>query len=201
MDEEFGTAESTWMLQVTDIKQWAYCPRVVFFVHFMPEIRPMTHLMEEGLVAHEEEELREVRRSLRRYGLDKAERHLRVMVQDPGLGVSGRVDLVLRLTEEVIPVEYKLRTSRFSTHHRVQLAVYALLLERNGWAPVRRGFLYSIQARRAEEVRITARLRATARGLIEEIRDTLRHERLPAGTGRRARCVSCEYRRFCNDLG
>ena len=189
-----------WMLQAVDLKQWTYCPRIVYYAYFMPSIRPETYLMIEGKLAHEEEELREVRRSLRRYGLDKARRHLRVEVQDAELGVSGRIDLVLQLTGEIIPVEYKLDTNRFQQHHRVQLAVYALLLEANGWTPIRRGFLYSIRTKRAEEVRMTRRLLSQARTMISEVRDMITSEHMPDPPRSRGKCVNCEFRRFCNDV-
>ena len=192
--------DTPWMLQAVDLKQWAYCPRVVYYAYFMPSIRPETYLMLEGRMAHEEEELREVRRSLRRYGLERAERYMRVELQDEVLGVSGRVDLVLRLTDEIIPVEYKLETTRFLRHHRVQLAIYALLLEANGWRPVRRGFLYSIRTKRAEEVKMTRRLYAEARAMVAEVREMIRTERMPGPPSSRGKCVNCEFRRFCNDV-
>jgi CRISPR-associated exonuclease Cas4 len=191
---------TSWLLHAEDLKQWAYCPRIVYFTYFMSSIRPETYLMEEGRLAHEEEEIREVRRSLRRYGLEDAERHLRVEVMDEGLGVSGRVDLVLRLTDETIPVEYKLNTASYLPNHRVQIAIYAMLLEANGWPVVRRGFLYSIRIRRAEEVKMTARLRAQARSMVEEVRAMIAAERMPEPVVQRAKCVNCEFRRFCNDV-
>ncbi|MCS7222778.1 MAG: CRISPR-associated protein Cas4 [Anaerolineae bacterium] len=189
-----------WLLHAQDLKQWVYCPRIVYFNYFMPSLRPETYLMEEGRLAHEEEELREVRRSLRRYGLEEAERHLRVELADEGLGVSGRVDLVLRLTDETIPVEYKLNTASYLPNHRIQLAIYAMLLEANEWPAVRRGFLYSIRIRQAEEVKMTTRLREQARSVVEEIRAMIAAERMPEPAAQRAKCVNCEFRRFCNDV-
>lgn len=189
-----------WLLRAVDLKQWEYCPRVVYYTYFMPSTRPETAMMAEGHLAHEEEEAREVRRSLRRYGLDEAERRFYVTLQDETLGLSGKMDLVLQLPDETIPVEYKLNTARFMAHHRVQLAVYALLLEANGWLPVQRGFLYSIQQRQAEEVKMTTRLRNQARKQVEVVRRMIAAERLPEPPASRAKCVNCEFRRFCNDV-
>jgi CRISPR-associated exonuclease Cas4 len=91
-------------------------------------------------------------------------------------------------------------TSSFLPNHRVQLAVYALLLEANGWPEVRRGFLYSIRTRQAEEVKMTARLRAQARSTVVAVREMIAAERMPEPPSSRAKCVSCEFRRFCNDV-
>jgi CRISPR-associated exonuclease Cas4 len=57
---------STFMLEVTDLKQYACCPRIVFYRYCLPKVRPVTYLMEEGIRAHEQEEEREERRSLHR---------------------------------------------------------------------------------------------------------------------------------------
>jgi len=59
---------------VTDLKQFAYCPRVVYYSYCLPLIRPVTYKMEAGREAHLDEKGREERRSLRAYGLREGER-------------------------------------------------------------------------------------------------------------------------------
>ncbi len=50
---------SDWLLEVTDLKQYTFCPRIVFYRYCLPRIRPITYSMEEGIRSHEEEETRE----------------------------------------------------------------------------------------------------------------------------------------------
>ena len=57
------------LFEVTDLKQWSYCPRVLFYRSCLPEIRPVTDLMAAGIRSHGDEAGREERRSLRMYGL------------------------------------------------------------------------------------------------------------------------------------
>ncbi|HEY3230248.1 MAG TPA: CRISPR-associated protein Cas4, partial [Roseiflexaceae bacterium] len=57
------------LFEVTDLKQWMYCPRVVYYRYCLPEIRPVTDLMRAGIGSHSDEVGREERRSLRTYGL------------------------------------------------------------------------------------------------------------------------------------
>ena len=45
---------STWLLEVTDLKQYTYCPRIVFYRYCLPRVRPITYSMEEGIRCHEE---------------------------------------------------------------------------------------------------------------------------------------------------
>ena len=40
-------------IRVSDIKQYFYCPRVVYHTYFTPVHRPTTHPMELGAVEHE----------------------------------------------------------------------------------------------------------------------------------------------------
>ncbi len=52
-------------LEVTDIKQWRYCGRIVWYRYCLPAIRPITDLMKLGIASHVDEAGREERRSLR----------------------------------------------------------------------------------------------------------------------------------------
>ena len=85
---------------VTDLKQYAYCPRIVFYTYCLPLIRPTTGKMEDGRLAHEEARERERRRTLRIYGLEKARRHFDVWVASEELGLRGRIDLVLEVAPD-----------------------------------------------------------------------------------------------------
>lgn len=191
----------SWYLTVTDLKQWAYCPRVVFFSYCMPRLRPMTFKMEAGLEAHEDEKARERRRTGQLYGLTEADRIENVRIQSDTLGLSALIDLVLRQEDQVWPVEYKLsRRTGIAGHFKLQLAAYGLLLEEAWSVRAPEGFLYSLVTRRAERVPLTTRLRNRVLSTVEEIREMVAEERLPPPTGKRARCVNCEFRRFCNDV-
>jgi CRISPR-associated exonuclease Cas4 len=191
----------SWYLTVTDLKQWAYCPRVVFFSYCMPRLRPMTFKMEAGLDAHEDEKSRERRRTGQLYGLTEAERIENVRIQSDALGLSALIDLVLRQEDQVWPVEYKLsRRTEIASHFKLQLAAYGLLLEEAWSVRAPEGFLYSLISRRAERVSLTTRLRNRVLSTVGEIRNMVEEERLPPPTNKRARCVNCEFRRFCNDV-
>src|SRR5437660_1312929 len=74
-----------WLLEVTDLKQYTCCPRIVFYRYCLPKVRPVTGLMEEGIRCHQEEEGREERRSLRPYGLVDGERFFHIALQSTKL--------------------------------------------------------------------------------------------------------------------
>ena len=187
---------------VTDLKQYVYCPRVVYYTYCLPFLRPTTYHMEEGIIVHEEEKARERRRGLRAYGLPEGERHFDLAFESAALGLRGKLDLAVRVggaTPEAIPIEYK-NSQKAGTHVKRQLAAYALLLEEAWSLPVKRGFVYFIPLRRAQEIRLTAALQGRVRGTVARMRDMVLGESMPDVPSRRSQCVACEFRRFCNDL-
>ena len=186
---------------VTDLKQFAYCPRVVYYSYCLPLLRPVTYKMQAGQEAHLEEKGREQRRSLRAYGLQEGERSFDLWLESSELGLRGRVDMAIRIGEqEAIPVEYKNSPGRAGAHWEQQLAAYGLLLEEAWGLSVRRGFLYFIPQRRSREVFLTAKLFGQVRGTVETMRRMVEREDMPAPTRQRGKCVACEFRRFCNDV-
>ncbi len=193
-------------LEVTDLKQYTYCPRIVYYHYCLPTIRPITYKMEAGIAAHDDESEREQRRSLRPYGLVQGERFFDVRLHSEILGVRGRLDMVVVVPEradpdaELVPVEYKLSERTVGKHFKVQLTMYALLLEEAWQRPVHQGFLYLIPLRRAVAVSITAALRRQAQAQIAAIQAMVEQEAMPAPPMSRRPCVSCEFQRFCNDV-
>ncbi len=190
------------MLQflVSDLRQYTYCPRIVYYRYCLPTIRPVTFNMEAGKTAHQEEAGRERRRSLRAYGVEQGERRFDVEVDSPRLGLRGRVDMVIYRPEEVIPIEYKNSPGRSGRHVLLQLAAYGMLLEEVAGVPAERGFIYYIPARRAREVVLAASLRSGVEATVLAMRGMIEEERMPPPPRRRAQCEICEFHRFCNDV-
>lgn len=187
--------------RVTDLKQWAYCPRVVYYEFCLPNVRPTTYKMEAGREAGLAEQERERRRSLRTYGLETGRREFEVSLLSSTLGLRGKPDMVIWLdaAREAIPVDYKLSETA-GEHFKLQLAAYGVMLEESTGYTVKRGFLYSIPKRRAEEIRIDRRLRDKLMATLTEMHRVLRYEAMPAPTPNRNKCLACEFRRFCNDV-
>ncbi len=197
---------SSWLLEVTDLKQYTCCPRIVYYRYCLPRVRPVTYSMEEGICSHLEEENREERRSLRNYGISEGERAFHLSLQSTRLGLSGRIDLAIATPSqtannaEAIMVEYKLSEQKAGSHFALQLAAYALLVEEAWGIPVKKGFLYSIPLRKAELVRITPQLKNKVMQTTIQIRQIVESEILPPPPASQRRCVTCEFRRFCNDV-
>jgi CRISPR-associated exonuclease Cas4 len=185
---------------VTDLKQFAYCPRIVYYHYCLPDIRPKTYKMQAAVEAHETAEEREARRSLKAYGLKAGERVFDLWLESSEVGLRGRIDLAIRTETEAIPVDYKDSPGRAGPHFIRQLAAYGLLLEENWHLPANRGFLYFIPARRARAYALTAEVKAEVRSMVAAIREMVERERMPPPVAERSKCAVCEFRRFCNDV-
>jgi CRISPR-associated exonuclease Cas4 len=194
------------LLEVTDLKQYTYCPRIVFYRYCLPRIRPVTFTMKEGIRSHTEEDAREERRSLRNYNLTEGERVSHLSLQSTQLGLTGRIDLAIATPSRTAPnaegivVEYKMTEQKAGAHFKLQLAAYALLLEEAWGLPVKRAFMYSISMRKAEPVSITPHLRHKILQTVAHIRQIITNEIMPPPPDSLRPCITCEFRRFCNDV-
>lgn len=188
------------LFTVTDLKQYSFCPRVFYYEHCLPHIRPRTHKMDIGHEEHEAEQKRAERRTLRQYGTVTGRREFEVPVESRPLRLRGIIDEVV-YTEDgrLLPVDYKL-APKVSANHRLQLAAYAMLLEDRAGTAVKEGYIYLIGKRSITSVDITPTLREQIRGLLGAMFETLRWERMPEPTTVPNRCAGCEFRRFCNDV-
>lgn len=191
------------VFRVTDLKQYFYCPRIVYYAYCLPRVRPTTTKMEVGLEAHREIGERERRRSLRAYGLTRGERHFDVPLESVRLGLRGRLDMMIKVPQpggEIIPVEYKNSTRRAGQHWILQLTAYGEMLSQCFDLPVRRGFFYFIPTRQAQEVSFTSKRRAKLRETVDAMLRMVEREAMPDPPKSRRPCVTCEFRRFCNDV-
>jgi CRISPR-associated exonuclease Cas4 len=185
---------------VTELRQWEYCPRIVYYHQLMPGAGQSTYKMQEGRRAQDMIESLEMRRTLREYGLEGAKRRFEVRVCDEGIGLSGTVDLLLEGERFAAVVDFKLTSGEVGENHRMQLAGYATLVEAVLGLPVQQAFLFRIPDNRVFPVPITGELKERVRGAIGAIRRMLETEELPEPTAVRARCVECEYVNYCADV-
>jgi CRISPR-associated exonuclease Cas4 len=187
-------------LRVNDLKQFAYCPRIVFYQHVMPVDRKATFKMEHGKAVEARIAQLEQRRTLHRYGLGDGSRRFQLWLNSERLGLSGRLDLLIQTAREAVPVDFKDTNAPVQRNHHLQLCAYALLVEDALSVPVRRAFIYRVPQDDAVELAMTPELRARTLRDLDAIRTMIADERTPEATEVRARCEDCEYRNYCGDV-
>lgn len=181
------------------LKQYAYCPRVVYYESCTPGVRPRTYKMEAGTDAHDRERSRAARRTLTAYQVPEGERRFDVRVISSKLSLSGIIDEVVYTPHEAIIVDYKM-ADWAGDNHLIQLGAYGLLVEEAFGLPVKRGFVYLMKVKRFESVPIDAHLRNSVLETLQAIQHIRYTEYMPPPVEQRNKCESCEFRRFCNDI-
>jgi len=135
-------------VSVTDIKHYVYCPRLVYFDRVLHAQPVFGSQQEESQELHEEYVRKELRRKDAVYYSPEffgAEKLLFVQLVSEKLQLQGVVDCIIKTAKgEYIPVEYKnMNSNRGKAYidHKYQLVAYALLVEENFDATVKRGFV------------------------------------------------------------
>ena len=187
-------------LRVNDIKQYAYCPRIVFYQYSMPVDKKSTWKMEQGRIEEAEIDRLEKRRKLSGYRLVEGERKFHFRLSSTRLGLTGKLDLLIDSPEGLFPVDFKWTTGRPHRNHIFQLCAYALLLEDHFQQSVTKGFVYLIPVSDAVVFDLTPELKDQTRAMLSEIRRMIEKEEMPPPTSVRNRCTDCEYRNFCGDV-
>lgn len=199
------------VLTVADVKQFFYCPRVVYFNYLVPHFRPVTYKMEEGKLRQKEEERLEKRRTVSRFGFGKepepdtgksVTKLFNIRLYSTALGLSGLLDMALVSDREAIPVDFK--DGAFSKgpwvalHHKYQLVAYGLLLEESYKKRSLRGFVHSLEDGKSKSVAFTEGAKMFLRGKIKKMQRMILEEIFPEQTPYRGRCRECEFRPLCH---
>lgn len=187
-------------LKVSDLKQFAYCPRIVYYQYIMPVDKKTTFKMEYGKMEEERIDRLEERRGLRRYGLGAGKRYFHYFLHSARLGLSGKIDMLIETESELFPVDFKYTAERPHLNHIYQICGYALIIDDVCAKPVRKGFVYLIPQEEAVEFEITDALKYDTGVMLNAIRDMISSERMPGVVDNRNKCYDCEYRNYCGDV-
>ena len=185
---------------VTDVKQWSYCRRIVYFAHIMQNCGRATFKMQEARRAEDIIEKLEVRRTLAKYRLEGARRQFGFWLRDYELGLAGKADLLLQGQDQIAIVDFKLTASEPGENHWAQLAAYLVMAERAFGLPAERGFVYRIPDGRLYEYVVDEKDRKQFRQSMREMKKMCEEQIMPEATNVRQRCKECEYQNYCADV-
>lgn len=187
-------------VRVSDLRQWTYCPRVVWWTYMCPVGKLESVKMRHGLLKEERLQQLQRRRTLRSFRLDKGCVDYNVSLCSTRLNLSGRLDMLIRVGGRYYPVEIKFTRGDVRLNHRLQLAGYAALLEDVYGCDVEEGYVFRLPDEAIVRIRFDEPLRELVRNTLESIITTLSTEDMPPPSPVAARCVDCEYRLFCGDV-
>ncbi len=188
------------MITVSDLKQYAFCPRIPYYTLVCPVKPPPTELMERGNRLEAEFRKLEVRRGLRRYGWEGATRHFGVHAESPGLGLVGVIDLILERPDRVAIVDVKASAAYIGNNHRMQATAYQLLAAEHYGKPCDQAFIYFLDRAEIECLRLEAEWTHRLTEALRQMRQMIATHELPPPTPNRQACATCEFKNFCGDV-
>lgn len=193
--------ERTAMLTPSEVIEHVYCPRFTWFmnVQHIAQHEDQRYKVLKGREIHQHRETENKTYLRRKIGV--VQRQNAVYLASPRLRMRGVVDEVLWLKDGTMaPLDYKYtepRETAFKTH-RIQIAMYAMLIAETYRTSVQRGYVAYIRGgNKLLEVPVTDEIIGEVTALVNQIFATIATGRLPRRTPYRVRCVDCCYRNIC----
>ena len=191
----------SYSLPVSMLRQWAYCPRIVFFNEVMRVTGCAPPLVAQGVDLHRRYSMLERRRGLSRYGLDEFEKVFTVPMKSVSLGLHGIVDGVLVGVDTVHVIEFKPERRHVPSGHLLQTMGYGLLAEEHFGLPL--GGIHILHGERGRTVSVVGEqlepLRLATHAAIAAARQMVDEAIMPPSSAGDVQCAQCEYLNFCND--
>ena len=198
MSSEIGTRPLLSSLPVNLIRQWCYCPRVVYYMELTDIVFHRPTWVGQGEDFHRIEEKLWQRRNLSRFKLQSGKKYHNLSIQSGELALHGIVDMAIETEEAVYAVEFKLSANNKKRGDQLQLAAYAMLLEKHFSKPSPVGFLVG-QGKVLHAIDIAINKRQEVMKVATEIRQMLKLGLKPESSATVVQCCACEYINFCND--
>lgn len=189
-------------ITVSDVIEYIFCPRFVFFMHCLdiPQREERYYKVLRGRELHESRE--KVNTSYVRKRLRCIRKKVSVYLTSHKYRIKGEVDEVLFLDDgTAAPMDYKYAEYSDAVHrtHKYQLALYGLLIMEHFGVPVNRGFIcYTRSNHHVEEVKFQQKDYYVAIGMVNEILKIIQYGSYTNGTKDKAKCVDCTYRNICD---
>lgn len=189
------------MLTPSEVLEHIYCPRFTWFMNVqqISQHEDRRFKVLKGREVHQRRETENKTYLRRKIGVVK--REIAVYLASPTLRMRGIVDEVLWLKDGTMaPLDYKYTEAReavFKTH-RIQLLMYAMLIQEVYQSRVDKGFVAYIRGgNQLLEVAVDEQGIAQVKDIVEEIFAIISSGKLPKRTSHRARCHDCCYKNIC----
>lgn len=189
----------------TDLKNYLFCPRIVYFHKIMGMEPDMGAQQERSSRLHEAMAKAEVRRVgavLYDKEMEEALKEFDVALSSKNLKASSRVDCVIKSKGRVIPVDYKFSGSRRGkpySDHKYQLTLHAILLEEVVGKPVTKGYIYYALDKVVAPVVITHQMKDYVKKVIKTIQNMVETEKMPSTIVNPRKCTGgCGYKNLCS---
>jgi len=184
------------------IRQYYFCPRIVYYLGVLGYSERLTESMIEGKESHSSEERRAKRRRSvageRKEPIKSVWSKLSVVSEK--LGLYGVIDEVYEMKNGLVIVENKFMKAPRKPHpgHIYQAAAYAMLAEEKIGKVARKIVIKYLRDNKTFEIPLTEDLKKHVLWAISRIKSIIERERLPRGNPRK--CGNCGFTKICRKL-
>ncbi|MFU8652865.1 CRISPR-associated protein Cas4 [Methanotorris formicicus] len=187
------------MITVSDVVEYMYCPRFVYFERVLG-IPQHEEKREKVLIGRNIHELKEkINKNYIRKSINAKAKFLNVYLSSKKYRIVGIVDEVLELEDgSYAPLDYKFaeyKNKLFKTH-KYQSILYGLLIKENFNVEVNRGFVVYVRSGNlVKEIKFKQKDFDDAIGFIDLIFDIIENEEFPLDIKvNKRKCIDCCYR-------
>lgn len=184
-------------ISVVDVRDYVYCPRVIFFKNVLHLKERVTEAMLYGKESHEEPPIAPLAPKLRPAKIIKG-----IELISHRLKLRGKVDMIIITKHgEYVPVEVKWSEANRDVpkrQHKAQIVAYAILIEENFNTTVKRGLIYYSRSKRFLETSLTSRDKWQVEKYIKQIYQIIKSEEIPYTRQDLKHCQDCGYKHYCN---
>jgi len=194
--------EPTNLIPAAWIRQYYFCPRIIYFLGVLGYSERLTESMVEGKDFHSSEERKAKRR--RSVAGERREPAKSVWSKLPAasekLGLYGVIDEVYETENGLIIVENKFMKAPRKPYpgHIYQAAAYAMLAEEKIGKIARKIIIKYLRDNKAFEIPLTEDLKRHVLWTISRIKSIIEGEKLPRGNPKR--CENCGFTKICGKL-
>jgi len=184
-------------LTVTDIVEYAFCPKFTYFINILGlnQFEHKRGTVSAGRKLHNKHEKNDLQYLPQGLEGKKITAHNYFSAK---YDLSGKIDEAVESNEEVILIERK-----YTDNHkvypalRVQLGLLSILIEENLHKPVRKAIvIFSKTKRKIIHVSMDDSIRDESLKMLNDVKQVIKNEIMPESNFDN-RCLNCTFRRIC----
>ena len=177
-----------------DIRQYDYCPRIIYHRYVLRLRRNRTYKMKLGTEHHEEWREKQIQR-----GTD-CDRYFEIYLANPNVGLIGLLDAIDYDGKHATPIE--LKTGRppiegIYSHHKIQVLAQCFLVESCLKAEVSGGIVYYEASGQEISTPYSENERILIAETLKQMREIVSLEVVPERPPKPTKCIDCEFAPFC----
>ena len=189
------------LITPSEVMEYLYCPRFTYFLNVLKirQYEEKRYKVQKGREVHQQRLDQNPDYIRKKIPMLKKEQN--VYLSSDVLHVRGIVDEIIYLKDgSLAPVDYKFTIYQpylYNTH-KIQTALYALLIRENYQKPVHTGYIFYLRGgSKMHEVAITAKLERESTLAVVAMLKIIQDEQIPKRTSYRVRCADCCYKNIC----